>query len=549
MAHHDTESELVQSQLPCEECGSSDAKAIYDDGHGFCFSCNAYFAAENSNTDATPTAAHSGDFQPVEGATRPLKKRHISAETCKKFGYTVAKIGDTPVQIANYYKDGVLAAQHVRYPDKDFSWFGKARGVQLFGQHIWRDGGKRLIITEGEIDAMTIAQVFGLKWQVVSLPNGAAAAKKSILQELEWIEKFDEVVLAFDDDEPGRHAVEEVAPLITPGKVKVMRYEGFKDANDLYRAKPDRVAAAVFESKTYRPDGIINGKELWDDFIQPPEKGLDLPYPMLTRKLQGVVPGELTIWTAGSGIGKTTAVREVAYHLFQHHDQRLGIVALEEPKRMTAAFFAGLYLNHPLHLDRDGFTEEQLREAFDATVGSGNIWLYDHFGSRDIDNLLAKLRYMAVGLGVSWIVLDHISIVVSGLDEGIGESERKMIDKLMTRMRSLCAETNVGIQAIVHLKRPYKGKSYNEGRPISLTDLRGSGSLEHLSDNVVAMERNQQNEDEKNFSQLRVLKCRRTGDTGKADVLEYNPRTGRLLPCEREGEDLFPSEDKNNEDF
>jgi twinkle protein len=61
----------------------------------------------------------------------------------------------------------------------------------------------------------------------------------------------------------------------------------------------------------------------------------------------------------------------------------------------------------------------------------------------------------------------------------------------MTKLRSLAEETGVGIIAIVHLKRA-KDKTFNEGSQISLNDLRGSASLEQLSDNVIALERDQQ---------------------------------------------------------
>jgi twinkle protein len=155
------------------------------------------------------------------------------------------------------------------------------------------------------------------------------------------------------------------------------------------------------------------------------------------------------------------------------------------------------------------------------------MWFYDHFGSMESDNLINKLRYMAKVLKVDFIVLDHISIVTSGLTSG-SEGERKDIDILMTRLQSLIQETGVGILAIVHLKR-VTGKSFNEGGQISLSDLRGSGSLEQLSDNVYAMERNQQaeTEDESTLTLIRILKCRETGETGEADYIRYNRLTGQ----------------------
>ena len=159
-----------------------------------------------------------------------------------------------------------------------------------------------------------------------------------------------------------------------------------------------------------------------------------------------------------------------------------------------------------------------------ATV-LGGMYFYDHFGSLESKQLLSKLHYLAAVRKVDFIILDHISIVTSGL-ESSSEGERKDIDILMTKLRSLVEETGIGVVAIVHLKR-VQGKSFNEGASVALNDLRGSASLEQLSDNVLALERDQQG-DNPNVLRVRVLKCREIGDTGEADVLTYNRDTGRI---------------------
>lgn len=518
---------------PCDACGSSDAKAVYDSGTAYCFSCGQYYRddgkskAEGGEAE-TDDVGDGSSARFIEGRIISLEKRGLRAETTKKYNYSVAKLVGTPVQVATYHDQKKrLVAQHLRYPDKDFSWIGKPRHAQLFGQHLWPTGGKQLIITEGEIDCMSIAQALGLKWPVVSVPNGANSAAKDIKRNLEWCESFEKIILAFDDDEAGREAANDVAPLFTPGKVRIMSYDGQKDANDLLRRDPKRIVSNVFNARIYRPDGIISGEDLWEDIIKPPEEGWEVPYPKLNEKFIGLKKGELYMFTAGSGIGKSTLVHELGYHMMSVHGHTLGIMALEESKRVAAERYLSLYLNQPLHINRE-VSDEKLREAFEATAGSGRFWLYDHWGSTEIDNLIGKVRYMAVGLGVDWILIDHISIVVSGLDE-LGESERKMIDKLMTKLRSLINETGVGVMAVVHLKRPNnQGKSYNEGRQVSLTDLRGSGALEQLSDGVIALERNQQDAKQANYSLVRVLKNRRVGRTGEADYLYYDEATGRM---------------------
>jgi len=204
-------------------------------------------------------------------------------------------------------------------------------------------------------------------------------------------------------------------------------------------------------------------------------------------------------------------------------------------------------MNRPLHLGLGGITEEEYEEAFNATVGSGRFYLYDHFGSLESDNLLSKLKFLANGCGCDFLVLDHISIAVSGREDG---DERRIIDNLMTNLRSLVEQTGVGVLAICHLRKPQgSASSHEEGGRVSLDDLRGSGSIKQLSDTVIAIERDQQDKEHSDYCLLRVLKCRLTGETGEADTLHYNRKTGRLIACEREAVAEFQNETPNSPEF
>ncbi len=464
------------------------------------------------------------------GEVRPLQKRGLTTETCRKFNYTVSKYRGKPVQVAEYRnKAGAVVAQHIRFPDKEFMWAGDSKQACLFGRHLWGGGGRKIIITEGEIDAMSVSQAQGNKWPVVSLPGGAQGGKKAIAHDLDWLETFEQVIILFDMDEPGRAAAQECAALITPGKAYIASIP-LKDANEMLLARQEKeLLSAIWQAAPYRPDGILNGKDLWERIKKPPVPGYQIQFPELQEKLMGIRKREIYLFTAGSGIGKSTLVNEIAYHLFMQHGLKIGVMALEESVERAAKRYMSIYLNTPLHISHGDITDEQLEEAFKTTVGNDRWLVYEHFGSQDIDTLIGKIRFMIVAENVDFVVLDHISIVVSGLDE-IGESERKTIDKLMTRLRSLVEETGAGLLAIVHLKRPEKGKSYNEGRQVSLSDLRGSASLEQLSDVVAALERDQQG-DNPNMAHIRLLKNRPIGICGDAGYAEYEQETGRMLPA------------------
>jgi twinkle protein len=255
------------------------------------------------------------------------------------------------------------------------------------------------------------------------------------------------------------------------------------------------------------------------DLIQ----SVQYPWTALNELTRGARKGELVTLTAGSGIGKSAIVREIAYHLLQQ-GETVGMIMLEENPRRTALGLMGIHLNKPLHLSREGVDDEALRGAFDGTVGSGRVYLYDHFGSSDIDNLVSRVRYLARGCGCSWIILDHLSIVVSGLGDG---DERRLIDNAMTYLRTLVEETGVGLFLVSHLKRPEGNKGHEQGAQTSLAQLRGSHSIAQLSDMVIGLERDQQG-DNPNVTTLRVLKNRFTGETGISGYLHYDKETGRL---------------------
>lgn len=512
---------------PCPNCGSPDNLGRYDDGHGHCFGCGYHEPARGGRGSYTRVEMEEKGF--VEGEPRALANRKITQETCAKWGYLVGEDDEgAPCHIANYRDaTGKLTHQKLRRAGKKFTMIGGSK-APLYGMWLWGKG-KSLVITEGEIDALSYSQAFDNRYAVVSVPNGASSAAKDIARYLEYLDAFERIVIMFDQDEPGRKAAEEVAMLLPPGKAYIAVLPE-KDANDvLVKQGAAALVKAFWEAKSWRPDGIVSGAEFTVEQLKqacPP--GYTLPYPRLQDKLYGLRKGELTLLTAGSGIGKSSWAREIAYYLHQHHHCTIGNVYLEESNAKTAQAYIAIHSNIPLGKLRahpDLLSDEQWEKALDEVIHEG-MWFYNHFGSLDSTNLLSKLRYLAVVCKVDFIILDHISIVTSGI-ESSSEGERKDIDILMTRLRSLVEQTGVGVIAIVHLKR-VKDKVFNEGSEVSLSDLRGSGSLEQLSDNVLALERDQQDEEKKDISNSRVLKCRETGDTGLGDTLLYERGTGRL---------------------
>lgn len=517
---------------PCPKCSSSDALAVYDNNTATCFSCGHYIhnyedgqGEEKLNFNKMVENIMVRDTL-VRGEYHELRKRGISLDTCKKYGYHIAKLQGSTVQVADYYNaNGDLVGQKVRYPDKSFRTLGKVGPSTLFGAHIWRSKGRQVIITEGEIDALSVAEAFGAKYPVVSLPNGAQSAAKAITENLEWLEGFQNILLWFDNDDAGKKAVEAVMPLLSPGKVKVIQ-TNYKDANEVLLAEGKAaVVNYTYEAKEWRPDGILNGADLWEKYKEKQVyETYKYEYPKLQHMFKGIRKGELVTFTAGSGMGKSTLVREIAYDLMLKQECKIGYIALEENWRRTLTSFLGMYANKPLFFDNE-LTPEEEKEAWEETIGKNRLYLYDHFGSIETENLMAKIRVMIHNCGVDFVVLDHISIVVSGMEGG---DERRSIDNLMTMLRSIVEETQVGMLIISHLRRASGDKGHENGAQITLSQLRGSGAIAQLSDGVIGLERDAQSETVGDRITVRVLKNRFGGMLGKADQLNYNHTTGRI---------------------
>lgn len=466
-------------------------------------------------------------WKPVPITAYGIAKRGLREDTCKLWDYGYGEdTAGVQAHVANYRdKDGVLVAQKLRYADKSFKIGGDWGKVTLYGRHLWRDAGKMIVITEGEIDALSVSQAQGNKWPVVSIPNGVQSAKKALALELEWLERFDAVVLMFDQDAPGQKAAVDCAELFAPQKAKIAKLP-FKDPNEMLQAgKAKELVDAIWAARPYRPDGIISGEEVWEKIIADDRtESRTWPCSELNRLTRGMRPREVVVITAGTGIGKSTFCREVAYDLAVNQGAKVGYIGLEESVKRSAIGLCSVGLNKPLHLDMAPEDREAVEEVFSRFKDS--VYFYDHFGSLEAGNLLAKMRYMARGCGVSHIILDHLTIAVSGLD---GDDERRSIDRLMTNLSSLAQETEVCILLVSHLRRT-EGKPHEEGKPVTLSDLRGSHGIAQNARTIISLERNQQDETEdRNLVQLRVLKCTHTGLTGKAGLLRYDPETSRLV--------------------
>ena len=546
-----SDSEPVKTHIPCHLCGSSDAGAIYTDGHFHCFSCrqteHAYdgeHAHEVVNhmkpTHPKPRLVHDSSRldEMLNGLTCSLlADRKISAAVVEKFGVRIDNVNDR--HLYPYRNgDGALIGVKTRYSrNKTFSWDGNGQTV-LFGMHLFPGGGKTITICEGEIDTMAAHQMNGSKWPTVGMPS--ATGIKAVKDNLEYLNTFEEIYLAFDNDDAGKRATEDVANLFEPNKCKVVNLAPLKDVGEyLAEGKVEDYTRRWWNAQPFTPEGIVRGSSLWD-LVSTDDDTPSVPYPYdgLQEMTYGIRVGELVTLTAGSGLGKSAVVRELMYHLLNVTEDNIGCMFLEESTKRSALGFMSMAANKPLHLPDTEKTPEELRLAFDQVLGTDRIFLYDSFGSNSLENIIGRVRHMAKAMDCKYIVLDHLSIVVSSQENG---DERKAIDEIVTKLRMLVQELRISLIMVSHLRRP-QGQGHEDGAATSLSQLRGSAAIAQLSDMVIGLERNGQAENEvlRNTTTVRVLKNRFSGITGPATYLYYDKTTGRLTETGEPGQGDTP---------
>jgi len=541
---------ISRGQCPCGE--SSKGYNIHADGHAFCFSCNKRF---NNVGEAKMETGFQKTGEVVDMQNRitntgdygSITDRRISEQTARKYRTKIRQDGSMITH--HYYEyfntEGSHVATKVRQVEGKKIWSqGNIGDALLFGQNLFKSGGKYITIVEGEIDAMSVYEMLGSKWAVVSIKNGVQSAVQNCKQHLEYLNSFENVVVCFDTDKPGVEASQKVAQLFEPNKCKIVRLD-YKDPNEyLKMGKAKDFVQDWWSAESYTPAGIVNLAKLGDELYEE-EYCETIPYPWsaMNEKTYGMRTGELVTFTSGAGMGKSSIMRELMHHILKNSNDNIGILALEESTKNTAFNIMSVEANQRLYIKeiRNQFAREQLNKWQKETIGSGRFFAFDHFGSIGNDEILSRVRYMAKSLDCKWIFLDHLSILVSGQDDG---DERKSIDVLMTKLRSLVEETGVGLLLVSHLRRPSGDLGHENGKEVTLSHLRGSASIAHLSDSVIALERNQQSDDEviACTTTIRILKNRYTGETGVCSYLHYDKKSGRMSQIDNPFEDNFENE-------
>lgn len=520
----------VVKKIQCPKCLDTgcDNYAVYDDESGHCFGCGYHVSTEGSST--LPSNLLHGDFPEI------LRGRGITKETLKFFNYQVGKytgkfgndfVEDEVVHIANIANDkGKVVAQQLRASNKRFTMLGSAKGLGLVGTHLWEPNQLSFVtVVEGYVDQLSVAQAQGTRFAVLTVPCGVGSAVEAFTKSADYLSKFKHVVIAFDNDEPGREAAEACAKLLPPGKARIATWP-LKDANDsLVAGDFEGIRSTLFNAKEVKPDGVMSVADIPpEDFESLYTRGTTLPFPILNNKLKGLQSGAVYTFVAQEKAGKSLLTKEIVLHLLEQ-GKKVGLLYLEEGAPEAARSLIAMLDNVPawkLREDKELLNgPEGIKKRLERF--RDNCIVYHHNGVISMDNVYAAMEYMATALKCDFLVLDNTSLAIAGTD--VNKNERKLIENFVFKMVALANNTKTTILNVCHLTKNRKDGMGKEDHVVTRSDVFGSGAFCKYSYSLIALERNF----DTGTTFLKILADRGPGGTGYADKLGFDPSTGRLF--------------------
>jgi twinkle protein len=490
-------SNWVELHIPCEDCGSSDAKCVHQDGHSYCFSCEAYHRGDK-------------DISNVEFTYEYLPWRGVSAESFRFFdAKTKIDPSGVPVSIGYRYPNGAFKVRSLE--GKHFHSVGDIGKAGLYGQDRFAAGSHKYVtITEGELDAISLWQV--LRTPVVSVRSSVSAVA-DVAAARSWLSSFERVYLCFDADTPGREATASVAKLFDFNRVWDVKFSNRKDANEyLQHGEAEELLNIWKNSKKFIPSTVVTSL---DDFAKilkgGPIRGVSYPWTTLDSMTFGIRTGETVLITAQEGIGKTEIMHALEYQLLKDTSYGVGAFFLEEPKKRHLQAIAGIQLRKPVHLPSVSCSEDEVFRALKEVVATDErLYLYSHFGSDDPEVLLDTIRYLVCACGVRYVLIDHVSMVPSG---SASEDERRTLDYLTTRLEMMVKELDFGLIIVSHVNDD--GKTRSSRWIGKIADIRIDVTRDLLNPDYTL----------RNTTFLNVSKNRFSGKTGYAGKLFFDTET------------------------
>lgn len=499
-------SKIVEQHTKCPVCPSSDGYCVYEDGHGHCYACNYHKHIRE-------------EFDPLseEFTYEYIAHRGLTKETLKFYDIkTKINSEGKPVSVGFPYYGNIYKVRSLE--EKKFYWSpdgSNSAKAGLFGREKFSAGSHKYVtITEGEYDASSLYQC--LRSPVVSVQSSSTAARDCAVDHT-FLNSFERIYICFDNDAAGREAVRGVAKLFDYNKVYLVRLTKYKDANDyLQHGAEDDLRNVWNNAKRYLPESIISSFQEFEEILkEKPKPSIPYPFKTLNEMTFGNRTGETVLLTAQEGIGKTEIMHAFEFAFLKGQpDDPLAAIFLEEPKRRHLQALAGLELRQPVHLPSTNVSEDSILAALKRVVSKDDLLhVYSHFGSSDPDVLLDTIRFCVSARGCRRVMLDHITMAVSGL---AGEDERRALDYLSTRLEMMVKELDFALILVSHVN--------------DFGQTRGSRNISKVADIRIDLKRDVTDPDPntRNLTSLTVSKNRFSGRTGPAGVLRFDPITYTL---------------------
>lgn len=479
-----------------------------------------------------------------------LKTRGLTKQTCEKFGITCTKYtgsfghGNNLHYVKNHWIfvfnqtfNGKLVKQKIRSTTvkKDMKMLGDTSLKELYGQSIFQPRpDKIIVITEGEFDAAVVWQE--TQFYAVSLTGGAGSAVSDIKNNIDYLSKFQYVILGFDNDQAGNDAVQKVLDenIFEPGKVRIAHWP-LKDANELSLA--DRsldIKKALWDAEEYRPKDLYTAIDLVDAALIKPTIGVNTPWPSLTESIAGWRANTIITIAAADGIGKTEIVDEIL-HCFMTAKLKVWLYSCEQDPEETLRRQAGKSLNLPLHIPGVEWDTEGMRKSMLALGDKLVLWRPDK--ASGVEDFLGRMRYVAIASGIKYFIIDHLK----GVESQMTDLNNSM-GKFFAELKFFVKQHNACIILLSHVAKDKKqgrvGKddeSWNRGRVPTKENIYGSSAISAWSDIILALSRNVEadNPDEACVTKVSILKNRLMGNRGqKAIYTKYIEDTGRIIEIE-----------------
>lgn len=536
---------------PSSDCNSTDGfKQDKKTGWGHCFVCDINRPPEFTNewmsnklTDhITIEKINSelktvGNISPPSDVARPFVSRGFSEEAVKRFKIDIAKDRNQGY-VAKYPMFDPATGEHVankvrlkvnRKDEGDgppFRIEGDFSRAGLFGRHAFPAGSaKTITVVEGQDDAVAAFQLTGSKFPCVSV-HSASSALKDVQKDFEYLNSFDNIVFAFDNDEEGNKAAKACAGAGFPlGKVKVLSLRKHKDANEYLKAKDfDSFNKEWWQAPSFKPDGLVFAKDMIEDILNRPSPfAVEYPWDGMNQMTYGARISEAILFMADTGVGKSSILREIAYKIMRDEKVKekgygIGMLFLEEPIADTALGLMSIHAGKPYHLPDTEKTAEELRKVHQEVLGDDRVILYDSFGSNDTKIILDKIRHMSA-MGAKYIFLDHLSLLES---ETEGD-ERLMLDKFSKDLKTLTIELDICVICVIHTNRQGQARS--------------SAGPEKVANTHIILEREKEDPDEwrRNVVKITIKKNRFSGRTGPACYLHFDATKNRMVELDYEG--------------